>query len=370
MKSPLDRNWRSADFEAHSNFHDTFYIRGLRPDTNYTLRALVRPRNGGLPYAAEDVPTLEARTCPERPPPVSDLYVHSSGPGWLEVRWKPPAKEACKSHVFYQARYAPHGSYFSVWRTYGYYRSKLWVHFRPTHPCSVWPQEFCLLMTDGVKPGEQHVVEVRVSRFDELTPAVSDSRKVSVRADTDCLATNECGTIGAAPVIVTSPAPNSEPNGTFTPAVTDEVDIDDPDMPTTLASITLLPSNSSDEDNQPTGTASNGEAAAVRRVEASAGDSTFGRLSPLFLTLLLLVCCTIPAAFFLGKRHGAREAVELHMVPAWRRRCGGDGGSQPVLADEGDEEDEDSKTGVSSQATLEMDHHGRFSWTKLLPQDA
>ncbi|KAK7866548.1 hypothetical protein R5R35_002876 [Gryllus longicercus] len=83
-----DSTWKWADAEAHSSFPDTFYLRRLRPDTLYVLRALLKP-NFGPAYAGDEIPTLEARTCPEQPPPVENLRAHSAGPGWQEVRWMP-----------------------------------------------------------------------------------------------------------------------------------------------------------------------------------------------------------------------------------------------------------------------------------------
>ncbi|KAK7866549.1 hypothetical protein R5R35_002877 [Gryllus longicercus] len=55
--------WKTADAVAHSSFPDTFYLRRLRPDTLYVLRALLKP-NFGPAYAGDEIPTLEARTCP------------------------------------------------------------------------------------------------------------------------------------------------------------------------------------------------------------------------------------------------------------------------------------------------------------------
>ncbi|GLH13010.1 Protein of unknown function, partial [Gryllus bimaculatus] len=216
--------WKTADAEVHSEFHSQyFFVNRLRPDTLYVLRALLKPSFGPA-YAGDVIPTLEARTCPEQPPPVENLRAHSAGPGWLELRWS-PVKEPCRSRLYYQARYSVLNTTLDTWIDLGHFSSNHWVSFRPTHPCAGWPDEFCALFTDFVKAGEQHVVEVRVSRYGESTSAVSASRRLVVRADTACIVTNSCGVIGGAP----------STNASAHPDATDDVDLDDSDLTTTPA---------------------------------------------------------------------------------------------------------------------------------------
>ncbi|GLG98604.1 Protein of unknown function [Gryllus bimaculatus] len=153
--------WAPKDVRIHPSHNDTYNIGGLLPDTLYSVRAFISP-------PGTYTKTLVTYTCPERPAPVRGLRVAGAGPGWLDVRWAPPAPEVCVSDVEYETRYRPRGGLFTPLRVYGVVpgRRQGFVQMRPAHPCPAWPTEFCLLLVDAVLPGRNHTIEVQVHRVD------------------------------------------------------------------------------------------------------------------------------------------------------------------------------------------------------------